>query len=315
MRGGAEDTAREANFMHETGKPNRRSTLARRKAGWGYFFLIPWLAFFLVFSLYPFFYGIIVSFTNFTLGSMKWVGLENYKQIFADYAFWRSLRGTIYYSLIVVPLGMLLPLLAANALRDHGKFMNNLVKLIFYVPGVVSSVALVIVWKFILAPNSGLLSELLSSFGLKQYSIFDSASTAIPALALMIILSGLGQNLIIYSAAIGGIPETYYEAAALDGATKGQVFRKITVPLLHPTMVYVFITSTIGALQIFVIPQLMTNGGPNYTTSTLLLQVYNSAFGNSQFGYASALGVILFIITAVIALAQFRAMRSDSIEY
>ena len=128
-------------------------------------------------------------------------------------------------------------------------------------------------------------------------------------------MCNLGSNLIIYSAALDAIPETYYEAADLDGATKGQQFFKITMPMVQPTIVYVFITATIAALQIFVIPQLMTGGGPNYTSSTLLMLIYDSAFTNNQFGYASAIGVVLFLITAIIAVIQFRTTQKDSIEY
>lgn len=286
-----------------------------RRAKWGYIFLLPWIILFCVFYAYPFVYGIIVSLTNFKIGSMSWVGLDNYKKIFNDYAFWRSLIATACYTVIVIPLEVFIPMWAANTLRAHGDKFNTLTKLIFYVPGIVCSVVLVIVWKLILAPNTGLISILLARLGLTNFSLFDSAVTSIPVLSLMIVLSCLGANLIIYVAAINGIPETYYEAAELDGASRSQQFRSITMPMLRPSIIYVFVTSTISSLQIFVIPYLMTGGGPNYTSSTLLMMIYNSAFLEGNFGYASAVGVVLFGITAVIAVLQFKAMNSETVEY
>lgn len=291
------------------------SKLEARKAKWGYIFLLPWLIMFCIFYAYPLIYGIVVSFTNFTLGSMEWVGLANYKKIFQDYAFWRSLVAMLCYAVIVIPLQVFLPMWMANVLRPHGGKFNTAAKLLAYLPGVTCSVALVLSWKFMYDPNLGLMSTILRWFGVTGFSVFNSAKTAIPLLSVLIVLSNLGSNLIIYSAALNSIPNDYYEAAELDGASRGQQFRKITMPLLHPTIVYVFITATIAALQIFVIPQLMTGGGPNYTTSTLLMLVYDTAFSNNQFGYASAIGVILFILTAIVAVIQFRVTKRDNIEY
>ena len=282
---------------------------------WAYLFLLPWFVMFCVFYAYPFVYGIVVSFTDFTLGSMKWNGLQNYRQIFSDYAFWRSLLGTVCYCAIIIPLEVFIPLWAANTLRPHGRVFNTLTKLLFYIPGIVCSVVMVIVWKFILSPGSGLLNDLLIKLEITGFSIFDQAVTSIPVMSLMIVFTCLGSNLIIYCAAINGIPAMYYEAAELDGATRRQQFHKVTIPMVHSTVIYVLVTSTIATLQVFVIPQLMTGGGPNYTSSSLLMMIYNSAFVGGQFGYASAIGVMLFIITALVAVVQFRIMRRDQIEY
>jgi len=300
--------------MKATKKP-KMSRLEARKAKWGYVFLLPWLILFCVFYAYPLIYGIAVSFTDFTLGGAKFNGFNNYISIFHDYAFWRSLVATLCYAVIVIPLQVFLPMWIASILRPHGSKFNTAVKLLAYLPGVTCSVALVISWKFMLDPNLGLMATIMRWLGVRGFSFFNSAKTAIPVLSLLIVFSNLGANLIIYTAALNSIPNDYYEAAELDGATRSQQFRKITMPLLHPTIVYVFVTSTIAALQIFVIPQLMTGGGPNYTTSTLLMMVYDTAFSNNQFGYASAIGVILFIITAIIAVIQFRVTQRDSVEF
>lgn len=286
-----------------------------RKAKWGYVFLLPWLIIFFIFYAYPLVYGIVVSFTNFSLGNLEFNGLANYKRIFTDYAFWRSLVAMLCYAILVIPFQVFLPMWMANILRPHGDKFNTVVKLLIYLPGVTCSVALVLSWKFMLDPNLGILATILRILGISGFSLFNDAKTAIPALSALIILSNLGNNLIIYAAALNSIPNDYYEAAELDGASRGQQFRRITMPLLHPTIVYVFITSTISALQIFVIPQLMTAGGPNYTTSTLLMMIYSTAFTNNQFGYASAIGVTLFLLTAIIAIIQFRVTQRETVEY
>lgn len=292
-----------------------QSQLQRRKAKWGYVFLIPWLLVFAVFYAYPLAYGIIISFTDSKLGSTTYIGLRNYGKILRDYAFWRSLLAMLAYVVIAVPVIVFVPLCAANALRRYGKKFNTAAKLLMYLPGVTCSVALILSWKYMFDPNVGMLRSVLGLFGVTKVSVFDSARTAIPIMSLLAACTNFGANLIIYCAALDAIPNDYYEAAELDSASKRRQFISITIPLLNPTIVYVFITATIGALQIFVIPQLMTGGGPNYSTSTLLMLVYNTAFTNNQFGYASAIGVILFLITAIIAIIQFRVTRRDAVEY
>ena len=299
--------------MDSTNKQLRK--MQWRKAKWGYIFLIPWFLIFAIFYAYPLAYGIFVSFTDYNLNGMNFNGFSNYEAIFKDYAFWRSLFAMFLYCLIVVPLRTLIPLWAANTLRPHGKKFNTLAKLLIYLPGVVCTSALVISWKFLLTPGTGLVSQLVKALGLGDISLLDSAATSIPIMSLLIAFSNMGANLIIYCAAINAIPETYYEAAELDGASKGKQFRRITVPMLNPTIIYVLVTSTIASLQIFVIPQLMTGGGPNYTSSTLLMLIYNSAFINYKFGYASAIGVVLFLLTAIIAFIQFKTTDRETIEY
>lgn len=289
--------------------------LHRRREKWGYFFILPWLTVLLVFYLYPLLYGIAVSFTDFNLAGKNFSGLNNYKKLFGDYAFWRSLVGTLRYAIIVIPLQVIIPLSLANTLRCHSARVNTITKLLIYLPNVTCSVALVIVWNIVFWPNRGLLAQFLATIGLHNFSVFDSAYTSIPIIALLIVFSNMGQNVVIFCSSINAVPATYYEAAELDGASRPQQFANITIPMIFPTITYVLITGTIGALQIFVVPQLMTGGGPNYASSTLLMLVYNSAFSNNQFGYASAIGIILFVITALIAIVQFKVTRRETIEY
>lgn len=286
-----------------------------RKEKWGYIFLIPWFCFFVVFTVYPFLYGFKVSFYDFTISRSKFIGLDNYIEAFGNEAFWRSLIATFQYAVIILPVTVIVSLWIAKVLSARGKKLNAFSKAVFYLPAVTNQVTLVIVWNFLFSPTFGLVAGIFRTLGLTPVSWFDSPRTAIPLLALLICTYGLGQPVILYTAAINGIPDCYFEAAKIDGATDNQIFFKVTLKLLHSTTTYILITSTIGMLQVFAVPYLMTNGGPSHRTSTLLMLVYTSAFQNGSFGYASAIGVILFFITVVIAFLQFRMMKQETVEY
>ena len=294
---------------------NNSSALKKQKAKWGYIFLIPWFALFIMFYAYPLIYGVLISFTDSSLTGTSFIGLDNYHSILSDYAFWRSLWAMLAYCAIVIPLRTFIPLWIANTLRPHGKGFGTMTKLLVYLPNVTCATALVITWKFLLTPGTGMVSELLRVLGLGDVSLLDSANTSIPILSLLVVFSNIGSSVIVYCAALNSVPGTYYEAADMDGAGHARKFFSITIPLLRPTIIYILVTSTIASLQIFVIPQLMTGGGPNYTSSTLLMLIYNSAFIKIKFGHASAIGVILFVLTALIALIQFRTTQRESIEY
>ncbi len=286
-----------------------------RKEKWGYLFLLPWFCFFMVFTIYPFLYGFRISFYDYRISRSKFIGVDNYIEAFSNEAFRRSILATFSYAVIILPVTIVVSLWIAKVLSARGRKWNAISKAVFYLPSVTNQVALVIVWNFLFSPTFGLVAALFKQLNLTPISWFDNPKTAIPLLALLICTYGLGQPVILYTAAINGIPDCYFEAARIDGATENQIFHKITLKLLHGTTAYILITSTIGMLQIFAVPYLMTGGGPGYKTSTLLMLVYTSAFQNGSFGYASAVGVILFCITAVIAVLQFRAMKQEAIEY
>lgn len=289
-------------------KPKKRSLSA-------FLYLIPWLAFLLVFTVYPFLYGIAVSFTNFSLQSSKFIGLDNYLSLFEDRAFITASLSTLKYAALVIPSTVLIAVWIAATLQRRGPKENAFFKCVFYLNAVTSQTALVIVWMFLLAPTYGVFAGILSKLGVTNISWFDKPITAIPILSFLVLTCSLGQPVILFSAAMGSIPESYYEAAALEGASKSQQFWKITWPLLHSTTTFVVVTTTIAVLQIFVVPYLMTGGGPSHKTSSLLLRVYQTAFLNGHFGLASAIGIVLFMLTCVVAAVQFRMMKRDIIEY
>ena len=300
--------------MKRTEKKPYYTIREKRKAKWGYLFMLPWFLVFAVFYAYPLGYGITISFTDFRIGDYDWIGFKNYIDMFHDYAFWRSFLAMILYAIIVIPLNVIVPLLIANVIRPFKEKNAAFVKMMYYLPGVISTVSMVVAWKFIFMPNTGIIAHVVrETYG--AFKIFDNAKTALPLMALLVFFTNMGGNIVIYSAALNAIPDTYYEAALLDGASRRELLWKITVPLVQPTMVYVLVTATIAALQIFVIPQMLTAGGPNYTTSTLLMLVYQSAFVSQKFGYASAVGTVLFVIIGIVAIIQFRVTQREAVEY
>ena len=303
--------------MDQSVKPSPRGRLTNKTA-WAMCFLAPWFIYFAVFTAFPFLYGIYVSFTNYSIAgiqNIRFVGLENFFAIPKDPAFWRSIVATLGFAALVIPLTVALSLWVANLLQCYGTKMNGFMKVFIYLPGVACQAALVSAWKFIFAPGAGIISSLFKSLGLSTFSLFDSALTSIPVLSLIIVLANLGQPIILYSAAMNSIPITYYEAAEIDGASRRKQFFSITLPLLQSANTFVIVTTTIGMFQIFIVPYLMTGGGPQYRTSTLLLMVYRSAFQNGSFGYASAVGLVLFLLTAVVAAFQFYMMKRDLVEF
>lgn len=291
------------------------SVLEKKKAPWGYVFLLPWLIIFSIFYAFPLVYGIYVSFFDYNLMGMEFAGIDNYLDMFQNYRFWRSMAGMFRFAIVQLPLQVFIPLWVANVIKDHGKGFTNFTKVMVYLPGVLCNQALIMVWKFIYNPEYGFFSEILQTItGDDRFSIWNDPNWAIPLISVMVVLSSLGGNTIIYSAALNGISPDYYDAAELDGATRSQQFTKITIPLVKPTILYCLITGTIASLQIFVVPKLMTGGGPDYMTSTLLMMIYNYGFVDKKFGYASAVAVILFIITSIAAVIQFR-MNKNSEDY
>jgi multiple sugar transport system permease protein len=268
----------------------------------------------MVFTIYPFVFGLAVSFTDYSLSGMRFTGLDNFKKIFTDQAVGRSLIATLLYTLIISALILFLSLWIANALRLRGRHFNSFVKAVLYIPGIATTAALTIAWRYMFNPTFGIVSILFSRIGIKV-NLLDIPAYAIPVMSILITGISLGQPVILYAAAMGGIPESFYEVAELEGAKGFQVFKRITLPLIHPTTVFILVSNTIGLLQVFVVPYLLTGGGPAYRTSTLLLLIYNSAFLNGNFGYASAIGNVLFIIASLLSAVQFRLMYRDVIEY
>lgn len=248
----------------------------------------------------------VLSFTRYDIiTAPEFTGLENYIELFKDPIIRQTTKNTVLYSLMVVPIGMCLSLLLA-VLLDQKIGLKRFFRAAYFIPAITSMVVVAIVWQWIYNPEFGILNWVLSFFGIEGKRWLLDAKTALPALAVVGIWKNAGYNMIIFLSGLQGISNTYYEAAMLDGATKWQQFRSITLPLLMPTTFFVFVTSVISSFQVFDQVMLMTNGGPGRATSVLAHYLYQNAFKYFKMGYACAIAVLLFAIIMALTVINMR---------
>jgi len=276
-----------------------------------YLFLLPWLCFFVIFMLIPFFMGIFYSFFDYNFVDLKFVGLENYTYIFSDQVFLRSIGNTVLIALVVVSMTVVLSLFLSSLIVKLGEWWQGISKIALYIPAVSSSVAVVAIWRWVFGPACGISSTICNKLGIAAIDWFGQANNAMSLVCLMTLTFALGQPVVLYTAAMDAVPKNYYEAADLDGASEWQQFFSITLPLVSPTTLYILVTSTIAMMQVFEVPMLLTSGGPQYSTTTILLLLYKTAFEYAKFGRAAAMGVVLFVIIGTFAVIQFRTSSSD----
>lgn len=285
-----------------------------KKERWSYLFVAPPLIILTVFVFIPIIMTLLMSFQNYLPGQFNWVGLNNYRNVFRDPVFVKAMRNTVVYTICTVPLGLAIALLISALVYSCSTKVQTFFKSAFYLPGVVSGAAMALVWLWIFNPLYGLLNYLRSLVGLEPSMWIAGSSTALFSLIFMSLLGGGGSSIVLLTAAMGNIPGSLYEVSKIEGGTKFQEFIYITLPLLRPTILYLLIMGTIGSLQIFTPVYMMTQGGPNYATTTVVYMIFQSAFQNFDFGRAAALSLILFAIVATISVIQYRYL-SDEIEY
>jgi len=286
-------------------------SIHRRQALAGYLFIAPAMAIFFVFTLLPVAIALFLSLTNYDVFTrMDWVGLSNYQDVFDDEFFWRALVNTTTYTAWTIPLsmaiGLCLALLLNQKLRALGVYRT-----VYYVPVVTSMVAVAMIWIQLFDPLYGVLSNSLESIGIKGIDWLGDPNLAMPSVIVVSVWKVIGWNMLIYLAGLQGIPDYLKEAASIDGANAWQSFFKITLPLLQPTTFFIFVTSVIGAFQVFDQVYVMTGGGPANATTTLVHQIYNAAFKALDMGYAAAMSFVLFGIILVISLLSLRTIRGE----
>lgn len=282
---------------------------------WAYVFILVPLCTFIVFTLYPVISAAVISFQKYKPLGSEWVGLDNYINTFKNGLFYKALKNTLVYSIITVPVSMLLSFMISIMILPFRKKLQSVFKAAFYLPAIASGVALSFVWKWIYDPlPSGLLNNVVKMFGLSNQNWLGSQKTAMLSLIIMAVFAGLGQNVIIYTAALLGIDSTYYEAADIDGATFFQKVRYVVWPIVKPTTVFLTITGVINGFQSFQNAYLMTGGGPDNATTMAGLLIFNRAFTYFEYGEACAQALILAAIIAVFAVLQFK-LSSGDVEY
>ena len=282
---------------------------------WAAMFLAVALVLFAVFTLYPLFYAVKTSFLDYKPFGSDFVGLKNYEDTLKNALFWKSVRNTLVYTAAAVPMTLLLSFLVAVMIQPFTRKIQAMLKAMFYLPLLASGVALSVVWQWIYDSSpSGLLNIVFSFLGLPQQNWLNSSKTAMLSLIIMALLSGLGQNIIIYSAALMGIDNSYYEAAEIDGARFFAKVQFIVLPAVKPTTLFLTVTGVINSFQVFMNAYMLTGGGPDNNTNMVGLLIFNNAFKYNEFGLACAQAVILTIIIGSISILQFKMTGAD-VEY
>jgi multiple sugar transport system permease protein len=298
-----------------TAAPPRFSAFVH-KYGWSYLFIAPTLFFFALFTAIPVIQAFTLSLQNATIVGGEWVGFSNFITLAQDPIFRLAVWHTVVYAVITVAAQIFLALLIAGLLQPLPKTAQVFYRALFYLPLVNSAILVAMVWRWIFNPNPfGLANALLSIFGLAPHPWIGSSDEALAAVILSTVLIIPGGGVVLYSAAMGGIPRELYEAAEVEGAGWYSKWRNITIPLLRPTTLYLIVVYTILAFQVFERVYIMTNGGgPNNATITIVQLIYSTAFQFGRYGLASAQAVVLFIMAVIVAIIQFRWLQSD-VEY
>jgi multiple sugar transport system permease protein len=283
--------------------------------------VVPCVLSYAVFLIFPMLYALAMSFSNWNPASLtaelNFTGLQNYQRIlFENPLFWVSLRNTIYFALLDVPANLIVALALAVLINSLKRF-PDLFRTLYFLPVLTSAVAAAIIWQWILQPRFGLVNSTLAmvfeSLGLRVQlpNYLNNSTFAMPSLVAMGVWKGYGYTMIIFLAALQGIPQSLYEAARVDGADGPRCFIHLTLPLLAPAVLFVVLTGIIGTLQVFVPMYLLTKGGPVDATRTVVYILFDEAFVKSRFGYASALSFVLFILIMAVTLLQRRLLQSQ----
>lgn len=292
-------------------KMNKKSKInlkEKTQLKWGYVFIAPAIIGLICLNFGPMLFSLGISFTSWDVISAKeFIGLENYRNLFQDPLFFKSLKVTLYYTLLSVPLITCIPLLIAILLNTKVKGIS-VFRAIFYVPSIVPVVASAAVWMYIYNPMYGLLNSILKAFGMHSQNYIFSESGAVPSLAVMALWAA-GNTVVIYLAGLQGVSRQLYEAAEIDGAGALARFFHITVPMMTPIIFYNFVMAIINSMQTFTQAYIMTDGGPANATFFYPLMVYRTAFKQSKMGYSAAMSWVFFVIIAALTLIVFKSQK------
>ena len=288
-------------------------TLTRKKGSrienpiTGYLFIMPQLILFIIFILYPIFEGFRMSLYRATYIDEIFVGFENYKILFEDPVFLKAMVNTILFVIGIVFFTIIFGLFVATTVYDKNPRYISFIRGSYYLPVMVSMVVMSMVWNFLLNPANGLISYMMNNVGIRNLNLLGNVKTVMYTIIFVTFVGNVGQAIILYIAAMIGIPSDYFEAAEIDGASRWQRITKILIPLVKPTTLYLTVINIIAVLKIFVVIQLLTGGGPNNASVTMMYYLYQNAFVYNNRGVAAAVGVLMFIFAVLTSIPQFKA--------
>ncbi len=289
---------------------NKRSRrLMARETMTSYLFMLPFLAFFVLFVVYPMFMCVYTSLFDSKMGveEDKFILFDNYIKLAKDKEFWTALKNTVVIVLVSVPVTCVFSLWVASAIAKMPVVATSAFRCIFYLPVVTGSVAVTMVWKWMFNNYTGLINWLGTSSGLLEENInwLGDARYALGCIILILLTTSVGQPIVLYVSALDNVDKSLVEAAEVDGATPIQVFWRVKWPQMMPTTLYILIITTINSFQCFALIQLLTQGGVG--TQTIMYYIYYTAFKLYDYGYGNAMGVILALIIALLSAVQFWA--------
>ncbi|EGJ27705.1 carbohydrate ABC transporter permease [Streptococcus porcinus] len=273
----------------------------------GYLFIGPQMLLMLIFILYPVIKGFKMSLYSVYGVDSYFVGFENFSHLLQDPVFVKSILNTIFFVVAIVILTILFALFVATTVYDKNSKYVSFIRGAYYLPVMVSMVVMSIVWNFLLNPSNGLISFYFEHFGVGHLNLLGNTKTVMPIIVFVTFVGNVGQAIILYLATMIGISQDYFEAAQLDGATRWQRIRHIIIPLVRPTTAYLVVINIIAVLKIFVVIQLLTGGGPNNASVTMMYYLYQNAFVYNNTGVAAAIGVLMFLIALLLSVPQLRS--------
>jgi len=294
----------------------RRNTRQRKENLTGFLFVLPQFLGLIIFSALPLIFSLLISFTKWDyisgFDTIKWVGLKNYKLMWMDPSFIASLKNTLVFTFATILMELGLGLVAAIVI-DKYVYASSYFKVAFFIPYISSLVAVSVVFKALLQPTYGPVNQFLMSIGISDPpKWFGDSKWSLTAVILMTVWRQLGYYVIVYLAALKGVPSELYEAASLDGAGTIKKVRYITVPSIRPTLFYLMVTGVIGSFKAFDQIAITTQGGPGNSSSVLVYYIYNSAFHYYKMGYASAMAWVLFALIFVVTMVQWKYQKVEN---
>lgn len=288
----------------------RRERRSRSDLRTALLFIGPAMLGFVVFYFVPTLRGAYLSLTEYSLlGDPEWVGLQNYRDIYADDLFWNAMKVTVEY--VALNIGFQTVIALGLALLMHRVAKSTLIRGALLLPYFIANVIVALLWFWLLDYQIGIANQVLEWLGISRIAFFGSETWAIPTIAFVNTWRHMGYTALLIFAGLQTIPRHVYEAAAIDGASELRTFWRITLPLLRPVLVLVLVITVIGSFQVFDTVAVTTNGGPVNASRVIQIYIYQRAFAQSDFGYASALSVILFVVLAVVAFVQMKFLRGS----
>ena len=277
---------------------------------WGYIFTSPVTSLFLVFTIVPVAWSLVMAFQRYSVFGTEWVGLQNFKDLLGWGDFYVALKNTSIYTIFYTFSNLVFALVLASLIFPFSNKVQTFFRSAFYLPRVTSTVVISLIWVWMFNPAFGLLNQVLVFLGLPPQPWLTSPKTALWSIILSQVLAMPGSGIILYLVAMASIPKTIYEAAEIDGASGFRKWWYITVPLVKPTTLYLLVMYTIAGTRVFTQMYVMTQGGPGNSTISLVLLIYNAAFRDFNFGLASALAIVIFGILSILSIIEFKLLSS-----